>query len=540
MSTATVSLADPVRIGPAWQRGDDGKFLLPRRTLGWQFLQWTHDYLRQPDGDQAGAPWRYTDEQARFILWWYAVDERGRFVYRRGMLRRLKGWGKDPVGATLCGGELCAPCRFGGWDARGEPVAVPHPAPWVITAAVSLDQTKNTMRLFPSLFSDDAINEYGIDIGKEIIYAHQGRGILEAVTSSPRSLEGKRTTFALKNENHHWLESNDGLAMAEVIARNNTKARGGDARSLAISNAHNPGEGSDAELDHEAYLAMATGRGQQDFLYDSIEAPDGIDITDPEQIRAGLIAARGDSGWLDLDRHVAEILDPRTREGMSRRFYFNQIVAGDDVWLKRSDWDALARPREAEPGTAVVAGFDGSDTDDWTALRCETQDGYQFTPTFPDGKPMVWDPAQHGGYTPRGEVNAAVAHLADRYRLVRLYADPPYWQSEIDEWAARYGDKVVVRWATYRIRQMAEALERFRTDVLAGELSHDGCPITSQHVNNTHADHRPQGVLVRKDKAVSRNKIDAVMSSALAHEAALDATAAKVWPKGRRKLIVMR
>ena len=56
----------------------------------------------------------------------------------------------------------------------------------------------------------------------------------------------------------------------------------------------------------------------------------------------------------------------------------------------------------------------------------------------------------------------------------------------------------------------------------------DGCAITSQHVNNTHADHRPQGVLVRKDKAVSRNKIDAVMSSALAHEAALDATAAKV------------
>jgi hypothetical protein len=364
--------------------------------------------------------------------------------------------------------------------------------------------------------------------------------MLEAVTSSPRSLEGKRTTFSLKNETHHWLENNDGLAMADVIARNNTKARGGDARSLAISNAHNPGEGSDAELDHEAYLAMATGRGAQDFLYDSIEAPDGIDIADPDQIRQGLIAARGDSTWLDLDRHVAEILDPRTREGMSRRFYFNQIVAGDDVWLKRPDWDALAAPREVEPGTPVCVGFDGADTDDWTALRCETQDGYQFTPRFADGKPMVWDPAQHDGYTPRGEVNAAVAYLVERYKVVRLYADPPYWQSEIDEWAAKYGDKVVVRWATFRIRQMAEALERFRTDVLSTNLAHDGCLITSQHVQNAHADHRPQGVLIRKDKAVSRNKIDAVMSSALAHEAALDATAAKVWPRGRRRLVVMR
>lgn len=500
--------------------------------MGWQALAWTAEWLRQPDGPNAGGPWRYTDEQARFLLWWYALDERGRFVYRRGMLRRLKGWGKDPVGATLCAIELCGPCRFGGWDAAGEPVAIEHPSPWVITAAVSLDQTKNTMRLFPSLFSDDALAEYGIDLGKEIVYTRSG--MLEAVTSSPRALEGKRTTFSLKNETHHWLESNDGLAMADVIARNNTKARGGDARSLAISNAHNPGEGSDAELDYEAYLAMATGRGQQDFLYDSIEAPDGIDITDAEQVRQGLIAARGGSVWLDLDRHVAEILDPRTREGMARRFYFNQVVAGDDAWLRRPEWDDLAAPRVVEPGTPIVVGFDGSDSDDWTALRAETQDGYQFTPAFADGKPMIWDPAQHGGYMPRGEVNAAVADLFERYRVVRMYCDPPYWQSEIDEWAARYGEKVVVRWATYRTRQMAESLERFRTDVLSSSLSHDGCQITSQHVQNAHADHRPQGVLIRKDKSVSRNKIDAVMSSALAHEAAYDVTAANLWSGGSR------
>jgi phage terminase large subunit-like protein len=214
-------------------------------------------------------------------------------------------------------------------------------------------------------------------------------------------------------------------------------------------------------------------------------------------------------------------------------------VAGDDVWLKRSEWDVLAGPREVEPGTAVVAGFDGSDSDDWTALRCETQDGYQFTPTFADGKPMIWDPHQHGGYMPRGEVNAAVAYLFERFKVIRLYADPPFWQSEVDEWASRHGDKVVVRWATFRTRQMAEALERFRTDVLAGHMSHDGCLVTSQHIQNAHADHRPQGVLIRKDKAVSRNKIDAVMSSALAHEAALDSTAANLWPKARRRMVVM-
>jgi len=530
-SIAAASPVEPVHLGPTWDRTPDGRWSLPSITLGWQALAWTATYLRHPDGPDAGKPWRYTDEQARFLLWWYAIDENGRFVYRRGMLRRLKGWGKDPVGATFCAVELCGPCRFGGWGPKGEPLAVPHSSPWVITAAVSLDQTKNTMRLFPFLFSEDAVAEYRIDMGKEIIYT--ARGLLEAVTSSPRALEGKRTTFSLKNETHHWLENNDGLAMAEVISRNNTKARGGDARALAISNAHNPGEGSDAELDFEAHEASLTGRAGGDFLYDSLESPE-IDMADPEQVRAGLVAARGDSTWLDLDRHVAEIMDPRTREGMARRFYLNQIVPGDDTWLRRSDWDKLGPPtvpiRPVPGWVPICVGFDGADSDDWTVIRCETQEGYQFTPTFRSGKPMVWDPAQYGGYTPRHEVNAAVAELFDRFQVVRFYADPPYWQSEIDEWSSRFGDDIVLRWATWRPRQMAEALERLRTDVMARAFTHDGCPITSRHIGNAQMDHRQQGVLIRKDRPTSRNKIDAAMASALAREAAFDCTANGLWP----------
>jgi phage terminase large subunit-like protein len=381
------------------------------------------------------------------------------------------------------------------------------------------------MALFPSMFSDGAIVEYRLDMGKTLIWANGARCQLEAVTSSPRALEGKRTTFALKNETHHWLPNNDGTAMAEVIERNLVKARGGDARALSISNAHNPGEGSDAEMDYEAYLASATGRGQDDVLYDSLEAPAGIDLSDVEQVKLAVLTARGDSTWLDVDRIAATIMDPRTREGESRRFYLNQVVAGDDVWLARERWDELAKPRPVPEGTTICVGFDGSDTDDWSAFRCETVDGYQFTPRFPDGKPMVWNPAQHGGYVPRHEVHAALAHLIKYFKVERVYCDPHMWQSEIDNWSAEYGDKVVLRWETSRTKQMAQALERFRTDVLQGSLKHDGDPMTSRHIGNAQADRKPAGVVIRKDKQVSQNKIDLAMSSALAHEAALDATA---------------
>ncbi|WP_143061048.1 hypothetical protein [Saccharopolyspora shandongensis] len=39
---------------------------VPERTLGWELLAWTADFLRQPDGENAGQPWRFTREQAPF------------------------------------------------------------------------------------------------------------------------------------------------------------------------------------------------------------------------------------------------------------------------------------------------------------------------------------------------------------------------------------------------------------------------------------------------------------------------------------------
>ena len=79
----------PTYIGPTWETNEDGSWHLPERTLGWEIAGWTHEYLAGEDG----SPWNFTDEQLRFVLWWYAVDEAGRFTYRTGVLQRCKGWG---------------------------------------------------------------------------------------------------------------------------------------------------------------------------------------------------------------------------------------------------------------------------------------------------------------------------------------------------------------------------------------------------------------------------------------------------------------
>lgn len=246
---------------PEHRHGPDG---LPKinRTLAPSVIAWVHEHLLQPDGPDAGEPWRYTPEQARFIAWWYAIDDSGRFLYRRGTLRRMKGWGKDPVLATIAAVELCGPCRFAGWTPKDFPTATPHPAPWIQVAATSKDQTRNTMTLFPGMFSAETMAEYSVDMGKELIYAHRGRGRIEAVTSSPAALEGGRPSLVIKNENQHWTRSNDGHKMSEVIDRNLAKSRDGAARAIAITNAHEPGLDSDAERDWDAYMKIAQGRSQ--------------------------------------------------------------------------------------------------------------------------------------------------------------------------------------------------------------------------------------------------------------------------------------
>lgn len=177
----------------------------------------------------------------------------------------------------------------------------------------------------------------------------------------------------------------------------------------------------------------------------------------------------------------------------------------------------------------ICAGFDGSQTDDWTAVKAETVDGLLFTPTYGPGKrPMIWNPGDFGGRIPKAEVHAAMESLFAEFEVERLYCDPPYWQTEVEvDWPLAYGDKIVLPWWTMRVTQMHPALERFVTDLISGRLKHDGCEITSRHVANARKLLRPgDKYLIVKPQGAYHQKIDAAVASVLAHEAACDARAA--------------
>lgn len=178
----------------------------------------------------------------------------------------------------------------------------------------------------------------------------------------------------------------------------------------------------------------------------------------------------------------------------------------------------------------ICAGFDGSDVDDFTAIRAETLDGYQFTPRYTVGDesfPTIWNPTEHGGRIPRAHVHTAVEQLFANHHVLRFYCDPPDWKTEIEGWALQYGEKHVLEWATYRVQPMFEALKRFVTDLQQGRITHDGCPITALHMANARREPKPGlRYLLGKPHGAYHQKIDAAMASVLAHEAACDAIAA--------------
>jgi phage terminase large subunit-like protein len=194
----------------------------------------------------------------------------------------------------------------------------------------------------------------------------------------------------------------------------------------------------------------------------------------------------------------------------------------DDVWLLPPQWDVLGDDLEPLRDRETVAlGFDGSRFYDSTVLAaCRLSDG-MLTPLDiwerPDGA------AGRGWEVPAIEVDAAIDQAFERFRVVRFYPDPPYWQSEIQAWVHRFGERVVIPWATARTRQMSAAVERFRTDAIAGEVKHDGNPTLRTHVLSAHMRKTRYGNWIEKASDHSPDKIDAAIAAVLAYEARNDA-----------------
>lgn len=513
----------PSYIGPTWQKDETGKWLLPEKTLGWEILGWVAEWLTFSDG----RPFMCTAEQARFVLWWYSLDSRGKFAYRKSVLQRMKGWGKDPLAAVLSIVELVGPSQFSHWNANGDPVGRPHPDAHVQVTAVSEQQTTNTRDVFPGLIPERTRQAFNMDVQKEVIYAHGGRQKLRCMSANFRSAEGGRVTFAIANETHHWTPGQRGPAFYEVLTNNLTKVQG---RLLCITNAYEPGEDSVAQRIREEQEKVWAGLAKPSgWLYDSLEANPSARLS--EDWAPYIVAQiRGDAVWLNVEDIVQEIQDGSKPVAGKRRMWYNQIVSAGDSLVPLAAWDKILKPgcygdkRDLKPGDAVVLGFDGSKTDDATALVAIRISDNLIVPLG------IWqnpDPSK-AWHVPVAEVESEV-HLAfATLKVHAFFADTAYWESQTDGWADTYRERLLVKASSrstvgFDMRsnkaKISQTTEAFVGSIVDGRLQQNGDRLMRVHVGNTKRRTNSYGLWFGKETSESQRKIDGFAAGFLAYMA---------------------
>lgn len=519
---------EPVKIGPTWIW--DNGWKLPDATLGWGFLSWCGYWLT----GKGRKPWQFTAEQARFLLWFFAVDDHADFIFHSAMLQRLKGWGKDPVGSTVAAGSLHAPIMFDHW-VGDRPVGRDDPDAWTQVCAVAQDQTKNTMKLFPSLFSPEAIREYGIQIGKLNVWSDGDRRQIEAVTSSPAVIEGGRAHLIIRNEIQNWNRSNGGHDMAGAIEGNAAKSEiRSPARILDIFNAYRPGEDSVAE---RARVGWEEAQGDDairlDYgvLLDSLEAPPNAPLT-PDAAPAVVRSIAGDSTWLDTrpnGRIVKSILNPANSAAESRRKWYNQITGTDDAWIEPRWADqCVDRGLVLADGDRIAMFGDGSKSRDDTGLvACRVSDGALFV--LHHQHPVADQIVR------RADLDAAVDEAMERYAVSAFWFDPShakddsssdddrFWWPLVDDWHSRYGRRLKL-WpvqsgpnrhsvAFDMLSPTAQKLFQPAVSQLADDLKADEVRIAPsavllRHMKNARRREGRFGLSVGKENRSSARKID--------------------------------
>ena len=506
-------------------------------TLGPAVCEFIEEYLVFGPGDLRGEPAVLDAEKRGLIYRMYEVHSRshpdaGRRRFRRCAISLRKGSAKTELAAWIAAVELHpdGPVRCVGWSGD-DPIGGGVRDPYIPLIAYTEEQSEELAygALLAILQESPLADDF--DLGLTRIVRRDGTGRAVALSGAPGPRDGARTTCQVFDETHRMVLSRQKQAHRTMLA-NMPKRKLADGWTLETTTAPSPGQGSIAEETMEyAQLVQDGAIADSQMFFFHRQAGDKHDIATPEGLRAAIVEASGPvSVWSDIDAIVGQWQDPKADVAFLERVWLNRPVKAAAQAFDFAAWQGLAKPAgHPEPGRMIALGFDGSRFRDSTALvGVDIETAYLFLLGLwerPQDAPEGWE-------VPAAEVNAAVADAFERWVVWRLYADPPYWEGTINQWAGQYGDDRVVEWWTIRNRQMGYAVRAFTGAIAAGELSHDGDADLARHIGNAAKkelrirddEDRPL-FTITKDRPDSARIIDAATAAVLAWECRGDAVA---------------
>ena len=445
---------------------------------GWQRVVWfAKTFLVVPKGVGAKQPFVLRDWQVDIVQSLFP-DNGGR--PRQGLISLPRGNGKTGLAAVLALYGLFAD------EVEGAQVLVvasdERQAGHILRAA------RRMIELSPRLAEQTHIYA-------DRIHIPHTDSEMRALPADEGALQGWDPSLQLVDELHCVTQK-----VWEAVSSAAGKRE--ESLTLAIST---PADNTDSVM----WKLTEYGReaDQSEFVYVEYAAPDGCALDDEEAWKAAN-PALGDFLAADALRSQMRTI----REEAFRRYRLGQWVGSANAWLPLGAWKALARPRVVGKREKVVLAFDGSSSGDSTVLvGCTVGPApYVFTVG-------MWENEGRPGWrVPREEVDAAVAQAFARHNVVEMACDPWGWQSEIQSWAKRHGERRVIEWNTAHSARMAPATDRLYELVMEERVENDGDPRMVAHFDHAVARSTNLGDLISKDKKGSDRKIDSAVAAIVA------------------------
>jgi phage terminase large subunit-like protein len=247
------------------------------------------------------------------------------------------------------------------------------------------------------------------------------------------------------------------------------------------------------------------------FAFTEYAAPAGCDIDD-EAAWAIANPALNDFLWPDALRAT---LPPKTREAVFRRARLGQWTEqADDCWLQPGAWASRSTGLPLSDGEEIVLAFDGSFSQDSTALVAATVSqtphidviGHWFNPGDPEWRVDVL------------EIEQAIRAACLRYRVMECTADPFRWQRSLQ---VLERDGMPVSEFPQTSARMSPATIGLHEAVTNAQVTHSGNAALAEHVMNARVTEDARGTRLSKESKDSPRKIDLAVAAVMAHSRAL-------------------
>jgi len=473
-----------VKAGPKAKTDDSPLPWQPRSTGAARFRSFCDRFVRVPKGSNAKAKLRLRDWQLELISSIEDADP----------MPRTAGW-MLPRGSGKS--TLVAAYGLYRFFADGEGSVV-------VVVAVDERQAGIVFNIARRMIELDEDLSARVQVFKEKLYWPATDSYFHCLPASPASLEGLDYTLAILDE--------AGVASREAYEVL-TLAQGKRPKSTLVA-IGTPGPDPNDQVLVDLRTAAADHPEDKSLVWREFSAS-GFEDHPVDCEHCWSLANPALDDFLHRDALVA-LLPPKTREATFRRARLCQFVTElDGAFLPAGVWADLGTGEPVPDGADVVLAFDGSFSDDTTALLVGT---VSTVPHF--DKVKVWEkPSGDDTYrVPVAEVEDEIRNACRRWNVVEIVADPFRWTRTLQ---ALEAESLPICEFPHSPARLTAATGDLYSAALNGRLSHSGDPTLAAHVGAAVIVEDARGIRLSKaSRSRKAKKVDLAACLVMAHSRA--------------------